>query len=97
MHCCVLHPQDSTRSYSSTGEWYIHNIFEHETEIKLKNEWEDFYKSKMMTDNDYKIINTYRLGKVRDKPCISGNYCWMETKYFQANYIDGIIIFEECV
>jgi len=92
MKSCIIHPQETTTSFSSTGDYYIHHRFEHETYIKLKQEWIDFYKSKI-NDIDYKILNPNRLGKLRNKP-IHGKFCWIESKYFQLNYVDGVIIFE---
>ena len=63
-------------------------------EIKFKQEWMDFYKSK--TNNvDDKIIYPNRLGKFHDKPSVGGQYYWMDNNYFQANYVDDVIIFEE--
>lgn len=96
MHTFIMHPQESTNSFSSTGEWYITNNFRDKSEIKFKQEWMDFYNSKM-NDNDDKIIYPNRLGKFRDKPSVGGDYSWMDTNYFQANYVDCVIIFEEYV
>ena len=96
----VIHPQENVEIYSSTGEWYIHHRFEKTKNTKnarLNQEWFDFYKSKTTKLDDNKILIPYRLGKFRDKPCIQGDFCWIESEYFQAKYVDGVIIFEECV
>ena len=80
IYAFILHPQESTNSFSSTGEWYITHNFGYKNEIKFKQEWMDFYKSK--TNNvDDKIIYPNRLGKFRDKPSVGGQYYWMDNNY----------------
>jgi len=58
------------------GEWFIHNMYN-------KSEFPEHIKSwnTYATENNIQYVYGY-LGKFRNKPCISGDYSWMETYNF---------------
>ena len=93
----LVNPGETITLYSSTGEWYIHHRFVYDNElnydeVKLRNEWIEFYKSKTGIKT-----NPFKLGKFRNMSCAQGDFCWMESEYFDAKYVNGVIIFEEIV
>jgi len=66
----LIMPNEKTTIFSLTGEWFLSNHF---NEQKYKDMWIEKKKNKI-----------YSIGKFCNKPCINGEYSWMDTDEFNS-------------
>ena len=65
---------------SDVGEWHLNTMFSDPENV---NKWHEFHKNNLYYD--------YDIGKFRNKPCASGNYCWLYADKLKLVHNDGLI------
>ena len=73
----VVMPNEDCLIISITGEWFLNT---HTGNSKYREMWE-------------KVESIYSLGKFRNRPCIQGDYSWMDTDNFTVEFSNNIFKF----